>query len=64
VHVRGLREDDGKAKLVVRMVQAHIRDHAEGVEVHPNDSLMKQIALNKEELTTIFNRTPDLTGLN
>jgi hypothetical protein len=29
-----------------------------------NNSLMKQIALNKKELTTIFNRTPDLTGLN
>lgn len=34
------------------------------LKFNPNDSLMKQIALNKEELTTIFNRTPDLTGLN
>jgi hypothetical protein len=34
------------------------------LKVNPNNSLMKHIALNKKELTTIFNRTPDLTGLN
>jgi hypothetical protein len=34
------------------------------LKINPNDSLMKQIALNKEELTTIFNRTADLTSLN
>jgi ribosomal protein L20A (L18A) len=34
------------------------------LKFNPNNSLMKQIALNKEELTKIFNRTPDLIGLN
>jgi hypothetical protein len=34
------------------------------LKFNPNDSLMRQIALKKEELATIFNRTPDPTGLN